>query len=132
MKESINEYRFKGLNYKPSSNNYFTMNRFDEEKTKICVRISKKLLIKTQYGYALILDRTHVVFLKKWQVCKNLSNAEVLLDIQYFHIKEWGVHPNHEKEPAKLDFDWWLNLAMTQEYSLDEQGYKLYPVEWKR
>ena len=91
-KEEFNEFRFSGLEYRSKSNKYYTMNRVSEDENKIVVKVADDHLIKTQYGYALILDYSHVVFLKDWQVSCNYFGNEVLLQREFFNVKEWGKH----------------------------------------
>lgn len=64
MKKDFNDFRFSGLNYKEKSNKYFTMNRVSEDENKVVVKVDSVHLFETKYGYALILDNTHVVFSK--------------------------------------------------------------------
>lgn len=114
MKEDFNEFRFKGLNPKKYSNHYLTMNRVSDDKEKIVVKVGDAHLEKTLYGYALILDRTRVVFLKNWQVSQNYYGNEVLLDKNYFVVKTWGEHNLFSNSDENLSFDAWLEAAEAQ------------------
>src|SRR5574344_2024542 len=90
---TFNDFRFEGLDYKEASNKYLTMKRVNAEATKCVVKIAPKQIVKTKFGWALILDRTHVIFIKDWQVSvSNNYGIEVLLDKEHFVIKNWGVY----------------------------------------
>lgn len=80
--------KFEGLNWRQYSTKYMTMDRVSADENKIVVRVGKDHLIQTRYGYALILDNTHVVFIKNWQVSISAHGIEVLLTKEYFNVKE--------------------------------------------
>lgn len=110
----FNDFRFGGLTYYNWSNKYLRVERVDKEETKIVVRIGDEHLQKTQYGYALILDCKHVVFVKDWQVNQNFYGSEVLLDKNYFNVKEWGSFDEFDVNEENLDFNTWLQTAKEQ------------------
>ena len=114
-KKDFNEYRFKGLNYERISNNYITANRVSENETKIIVKVAGEHLIKTAYGYALILDYSRVVFLKEWQVSINFYGNEVVLDKNYFKVKEWGEHDMFTTDDNECKWETWLQVAKEQQ-----------------
>ena len=89
-KADFNNFRFEGLNYKDASNKYYTMDRVSADESKIVVKVASTQIIETKFGYALILDYNHVVFLKSWQVSDNYFGIEVLLNKEYWNVKEWG------------------------------------------
>lgn len=130
-KSDFNDFRFKDLNWKQYSNNYLTMNRVSHEETKIVVKVADSHLQQTKYGYALILNRTHVVFLKNWQVSCNYYGNEVLLQKEFFQVKEWGEFDDFDDEPENLTFETWLEVAKEQEAYVDEDGTKLNRVRWE-
>lgn len=130
-RNEFNEYRFSGLNHRKSSNKYMTMDRVSEDENKIVVKVEDVHLIQTKYGYALILDHTHVVFLKDWQVSQNFFGNEVLLNKEYFIVKEWGEHQNFSNDDNVLNFEHWLNVAKQQNNLIDENGYKCNKVKWE-
>lgn len=132
MKKDFNEFRFAGLDYKECSNKYFTMNRVNQDETKIVVKISDSHLLKTRYGYGLILDDKHVVFLKDWQVSNNYFGIEVLLTKEYFNVKEWGDFSEFGADEANLKWETWLEAAKAQDQLLDEDGYKANKVKWEK
>lgn len=133
MKKDFNEYRFKELNYRNKSNKYFTMDRVSADETKIVVKVGDSHIIETRFGFALILDEKHVVFLKNWQVDSNYYGTEVLLTKEYFTVKEWGDFSDEfGEEPENLNWETWLETAKLQDNYTDEEGTKLNPVHWTR
>lgn len=130
-KKDFNDFRFEGLNWRQQSNKYLTMDRVSEDETKIVVKVGSSHLIETKYGYALILDHSHVVFLKSWQVSENYYGNEVLLTKKFFNVKEWGEHEDFEEEPKNLKFEEWLETAKEQNEK-DEDGIRSNPVRWEK
>lgn len=132
MNTNFNDFRFEGLNYKNISNKYMTMNRISGNKDKIVVKVADSHLQKTRYGFALILDNTHVIFLKDWQVDQNYYGNEVLLNKKFFMPKEWGIWEDFFEDPEQLNWDTWMNAAIEQDSFVDEDGDKLNRVHWAR
>lgn len=130
-KKQFNDFRFDGLNAVQISNKYLTMKRVSDDENKIVVKVALSHLKSTQYGWMLILDNKHVVFLKPWQVNINYYGNEVLLDRNYFNVKEFGEWDEFIEEPQNLNFDTWLNAAKDQESYLDEDGCQLNKVQWR-
>ena len=123
--KDFNNFRFEGLNYFDYSNKYYGLNRVSETGDKICVNVVDAHLITTQYGYALILDNEHVVFVKNWQVDQNYFGNEVILDRKFFNVKKWGFHEEFsEADKAQLTFDYWKRVA--------EEQQKYNPCKWKK
>lgn len=115
-KKDFNEYRFGDLNFREVSNNYITMDRYNDTEDKIVVNVAEEHLLPTKYGYALILDYNHVVWLKNWQVSVNYFRNEVLLCEEYFNVKEWGQHEQFgEADPDELTWEAWLETAKEQQ-----------------
>ena len=114
----FNEFRFDGLNHHQESNKYMTMDRVSNDKSKVVVSVTDNMLKGTKYGKALILDKTHVVFLKDWQVEKNNRTGirnEVILDKKYFNVKQWGQHDSFfDNQKQWYNFDSWVGLANQQ------------------
>ena len=129
-KQDFNNFRFDGLNYREQSNKYFTMNRISDNEEKIVVKVASEHLLKTKYGYALILDYIHVVFLKDWQVGCNYFGNEVLLTKEYFIVKQWGEFYDFGEE-ENLKFETWLEVAKQQSL-VDDDGEKVNPVKWSK
>ena len=116
MSKKFNEYRFEGLNYRNFSNKYWMMDRVSENREKIVVKVADCHLFKTRYGWGLILDRTHVVWLKDWAVSANWYGNEVMLDKQYFNVKQWGEHDEFgDLGDDEMTFEHWLDIAEQQQ-----------------
>lgn len=134
MKKDFNEFRFKGLNWRKQTNKYLTMDRVSDDKTKVVVKVGNSHLIPTQYGYAFIVGYHSVVFVKNWQVSQNYYGTEILLDKNYFNVKEWGNFEDDfyfEDEEKKQTFDYWLEVAEAQSLK-DEDGSFMNPVKWEK
>lgn len=113
---SFNDYRFFDLNYRDYSTSYFTMNRINDTSDKIVVKVAECHLKETKFGYALILDQSHVIFLKPWQVSQNYYGNEVLIFEKYWNVKEWGSWDEFsEAEDDELSFSHWLEVAQEQQ-----------------
>lgn len=126
-KKDFNEFRFAGLkaNFE-YSNKYIESNRISEDGNKIIVKIGQDHLVETKYGYAVILNATHVVFVNSWQVDINYYGIEVILNKDYFNVKEWGdFSDNFDDTEDFLSWDTWLKVAKQQE----EAGNL---VRWKK
>ena len=135
MKSDFNNFKFDGLHHTSQSNKYFTMNRVSDDENKIVVKVAETSVLKTKYGYALILDFNHVVFLKQWQVSDNWYGTEVLLSREYFNVKEWGEFDEFgEAAEDELTFDYWLNVAKEQSFIIEDDGIKRAgnPVHWAK
>ena len=132
MKKSFKEWLFDGMNVKDKSNKYLTCDRVNADETKIIVRVADSHLIPTRYGWALILDYSHVVFLKDWAVDQNYFGNEVMLTKQYFNVKEWGAHEEFGDDEDNLKWETWLNVAKEQDAYRDEDGHRLTQVRWTK
>lgn len=130
-KNDFNNFRFEGLNWYRYSNKYYSMDRVSADESKIVVRVGESHILKTKFGYALILDYSHVVFLKDWQVSDNYFGVEVLLQKEYFIVKEWGAFEDFGDDPENLDYNTWLEAAKAQANLKDEDGMPLNRVRWE-
>ena len=131
MKKSFRDWLFEGLNVRKLSNQYLTCERVSDDESKICIKVAPDNIIKTKYGYALILDQTHVVFLKEWAVNDNWYGIEVIMSKQYFNVKEWGVHPDFfPSDGEELTWDYYLNIAK-QQNAKDKDNDRINPVKWR-
>lgn len=129
----FNKFRFAGLDCKDKSNKYLTMNRVSADENKIVVKVGDAHIFKARYGYGLILDRTHLVWLKDWQVSENYYGIEVLLTKEYFNVKESSLEfSQFGDEPDNLTWEEWLKTAKAQDSILDEDGFKANPVKWEK
>ena len=121
MSKKFNEYRFEGLNYRSASNKYWTMNRVNDDETKIVVKVADCHLFETMYGYGLIIDEKHVVWLKSWAVSSNWYGNEVMLDKAYFNVKEAKKSfDDFDEEPESMDFAHWVEVAKVQQEAGNE------------
>ena len=114
MSRDFNNFRFEGMS--PSYEKHsINAKRISEDGNKILVDVAPEHLFKTRYGFALILDRTHVVFIKDWCVLNgSWGHTLVLLNRQYFNVKEWGEWGEFDEESELGDFDAWLEVAKQQ------------------
>lgn len=121
----FDQFRFEGLKVRDRSNKYYELNRVSGEGAKIIVKVDDSHLLKTRYGYALILDDRHVVFVKDWQVEQNFYGNEVLLNKEYFNVKKWGQHEDFSPNSENHKWETWVRIARKQEAA----GNK---VRWKK
>lgn len=128
----FDKFRFEGLNCRDYSNAYYTMNRVSEDEKKIVVKVADNHLIPTKYGYALVLDHLHVVFLKDWQVDANWFGNEVLINRDFWNVKEWGVHDAFVENEEALTFEHWLLAAKEQDDFINEDGLRSNYVKWHK
>lgn len=123
-KRDFNAFRFEGLNHRDISNNYWTMNRVNELEDRVVVKVSDDHLIKTRHGYALVLDKEHVVFLKNWNVSKSYYGNEVMLTKAFFNVKKWGTHDAFASViEENHSYDTWVEIA---------KGQKETDVKWSK
>ena len=130
MKASFKNWLFEGLNVKKASNKYLTCERVSDDEEKIIVKVAPEQVVKTKYGYAVILDYSHVVFVKDWAVNDNWYGVEVMLTKKYFAVKEWGEHPAYSVDLENCKWETWLKVAKEQQV-IDEDGSKINPVRWE-
>lgn len=129
--KDFNDFRFEGLNWYQCSNKYYSMARVSADESKIVVKVGESHILKTKFGYALILDYRHVVFLKDWQVSNNYYGIEVLLQKEFFIVKEWGTFEDFGDEPENLNFNTWLEAAKAQADLKDQDGGPLNRIRWE-
>lgn len=116
----FNEFRFEGLDARKISNKYMTMKRVSDDKNKIVVKVGDSHILKTKFGYALILNAEYVVFIKDWQVDQNYYGNEVLLSKEFFSPKKWGDFSlEFGYEEDNLNWEEWLNTAIAQSENED-------------
>lgn len=127
-KAEFNDYRFAGLDWNQISNEYVSMNRVGNDS--IVVRVGDSHLLQTKYGYAFILDRHHVVFLKEWQVSRNFYGNEVLLQKKYFTPKEWGNFDEFENNKERLAYEHYMEAAKAQDELVNDEGIRINRVRW--
>ena len=115
MKANFRNWLFEGMDARKHSNKYWTANRVSSDESKIIVKVADSHVIATQYGYAIILDSSHVVFVKDWAVDSNWYGTEVMLTKRYFSVKKWGSHDDFMENEENLNWDAWLNVAKEQQ-----------------
>lgn len=116
MGKKFDDFRFAGLNRINFSNKYYQMDRVNDDETKIVVKVADVHIRETRYGWMLILDAHHVAFLKDWAVDRNYYGNEVLLDKEYFKVKEWGdFSDDFFDEPENCSWDHYLMVAKEQQ-----------------
>lgn len=103
-----------------------------QKTKKIVVKVADNHLIPTKYGYALVLDRSHVVFLKDWQVDVNWFGNEVLINRDFWNVKEWGTHDAFVENEEALTFEHWLRAAKEQDDFINEDGFRSNYVKWHK
>ena len=99
------------------TNKYVTMDRVSEDGNRVVVRVADEQLFKSQYGYGLILDDSHVAWLKDQNVNRNFYGNEVVINKQYFKAKEWGDFSSKfgkSETGAEFTFDHWKKVAQEQ------------------
>lgn len=63
--------------------------------------------------------------MKNWQVSQNYYGTEVLLNKEFFNVKEWGEWDDFGEIPENLEWAEWVNTAKEQQ----EAGNT---VSWKK
>ena len=124
--------KFEGLNLKQLTNKYYTCDRVNADETRIVVRVAVNQLFRTRYGYGMILDRNHVVWLKDWQVSISYAKdgdgdyfCEVILNKDYFNAKEWGEFNDYGDDAANLEWAAWLDAAKGQQAHGTEVSWRV-------
>lgn len=118
-------YRFKGFKpadfEKAGKSIRFVGNRISGNGKNVLVRIPSDLVFSTKFGFGIIVDDTHVAFVKAWQCWGKTTNGQYHyfnLDRKY-KVKEWGDFSNKLSQltefPTLSTFDDILSLAKEQE-----------------
>lgn len=111
----FNDFRFKGMKWIDASNKYILVERISEDEKKVIVRVADNQIFRTKYGFALIIDHNHVVFLKEWQVDNQIQFYNILLNEEYFNVKEFGEHEDFGDSDGLDNFKKWVDIAKSQE-----------------
>lgn len=132
-KKGFFDFIFEGLDWEQKSNNYVTCKRVNEAEDKIVIKVGENQIYKTMYGYALILDVNHVVYLKDWQVSDNYFGKEVVLDKKYFNLKKTtkDLSCDFAENEELLKFENLVKIAKEQDSLINEDGLKLNAVRWE-
>lgn len=95
---------------------YFTMNRVSKDETQCVVKVDSSRLRRSKYEtYMLILDDSHVVFIKAWAVCFTHYGPNVFLDEKYWNPKEFGKWDKYGEDDEMLDYRTWFMMAKNQD-----------------
>lgn len=115
MSRDFNKFRFEGLDYKTSGKSHWSMKRISDDESKIIVDVAPEQIFGTKYGFGLILDRTHVCFVKDWNVLAGMyGHTLVVLSKQYFKAKEFGERDDYADDGYNCTWDAWLMAAKRQ------------------
>lgn len=115
--KNFNAWRFDGIKMRNRSNKYLEGDqRVSLDGNKIIVNINSDQVKPTMYGYMLILDKEHIMWLKDWQVSDTSYGTEVILNKQYFNPKvSKYTHEDYADEPSNLKWETWKKAAEEQE-----------------
>ena len=90
------------------------------DESKILLVVSPEKLRETKYGYGLIIDAEHVVFIKSWQVLgtcyERMNSYLIVLDRNYFSVKEFQFADQGDEfgESETTTFDDFKEVAKMQ------------------
>lgn len=115
MSKSFNDFRFAGLNHRDASNKYMSMDRVSEDECRIVVKVADCHLFPTAYGFGLIIDHSHVLWLKDWAVSESWYGNEVMLDKKFFNVREsTRGFDDFDDDEDTLTWGHWLDIAKAQ------------------
>lgn len=98
-----------------TDNKYFSMERTSSDESQCIVTVSENRLRRSKFDtYMLILDQTHVLFLKKWAVCFTPKGPNVFLDSNFWNVKEFGNFEKYGDDEEMLNFETWYHIALNQ------------------
>lgn len=122
MKKDFNEYRFAGFEFENQSNNYWKFaSQVNNDETKILVKVNPENMFTFLSGYSkwemtcLKLDRNHCVYLKAWQVFKGGNGTYIVIDKNYWNIKEAKEPFDDMVEEADNSWEAMLETAKKQQ-----------------
>lgn len=119
----FDKFRFGDLRPRRDSNAYYEVDRINSAKDKIIVTVPSERVFQTKYGYGLILNADHVLWLKSWQVGRgklwNGSRYEVhtnvLLQKNYFNPSKANYErTDYPYERVSLTWQEWEGYARAQ------------------
>ena len=126
MSDFDKNYKFKGFaeeQFRKISNKYtdFTGNQVSEDGNNAVILISDEHVFNTRYGYGVIVDASHVVWVKPWQVWGiNRTNTAYAINFarDFYTVKEYGDFSGNfcnDLENSMLgDFDKVVKIANEQ------------------
>lgn len=118
------DYTYKGFGSEQmlkATNTYtsFLGSHVSKDKNNAVVLVDSMQVMKTKYGYGVVVDDKHTVFVKDWQVWgRNAENKHVVINFnrQYYNVKEWGNYSESWRKKSNLKtFDDVVKLARKQE-----------------
>ena len=118
-------YRFKGFGseqIQKNSNKYLELkgSHVSKDGNNAIVNISENHVFSTKYGHGVVVDASHTVFIKDWQILgRNRTNNGVVINFNrdYYKVKEWGDHSekfSNDSKTALNSFDKVVKLANDQ------------------
>ena len=126
MSDFDKNYKFKGFQeeqFKKISNKYteFIGKQVSEDQNNAVILISEEHVFATRYGYGVIVDSSHVVWVKSWQVWGiNRTNTAYAINFsrEFYNVKEYGDFSENfsdDLENSMLgDFDKVVKIANEQ------------------
>ena len=126
MSDFDKNYKFKGFQeeqFRKLSNKYteFIGKQVSDDKENAVVLISAEHVFTTRYGYGVIVDSSHVVWVKSWQVWGiNLTNTAYAINFsrEFYNVKEYGDFSENfsdDLENSMLgDFEKVVKIAIEQ------------------
>lgn len=113
-------YRFGDMRPSRPSNKYYEVDRINKSGDKIIVTVPNDRVFQTKYGYGLVLNADHVLWLKNWQVgqAKYFNGSgydvqtNVLLQKQYFNPQKSNYErSDYSYEAKNLTWKEWESVA---------------------
>ncbi len=123
-------YKYKGFieeQFKPTSRKFMklTGHHVSPDENNAVIVVGDNNIFKTPYGYAIILNAEHVVFVKDWQVWGMTRNGDYIINLnrEFYKVKEWGDFSEnfgYEKDNLLFTFEGVLTVAREQEASYND------------
>lgn len=122
MTKEFDDFRFKGFKYEELSDESWEFNsQINDDKTKALIRMDNRDFFEYigkggRTEYCLKLDRNHCIFLRGWQLFKDISASYILLNKEYYCVVK-SKKPFEEKPDVEIMKDWSevLKKAKSQE-----------------
>ena len=126
MSDFDRDYKFKGFGeeqFRKLSNKYteFIGKQVSDDKENAVVLISAEHVFTTRYGYGVIVDSSHVVWVKSWQVWGiNRTNTAYAINFsrEFYNVKEYGDFSDRFSDDLEssmfCDFDKVVKIANEQ------------------
>lgn len=129
------EYTYKGFGSRQiikDSNKYSRLegSHVSKDGNNAVLNIGSSHIFQTKYGYGVIVDAKHTVFVKPWQVWgTNRANGGYVVNFnrQYYNVKKYGDHSANFAQGGKdalTNFDKVVKMAKQQEKFYKKKGMK--------